>query len=109
MKPHKCPVCLGNGHVANNAIAITAPLSKSCPACHGRCVLWEEDATEPTKEEEREFYRRAYSKTKMKPFTAEQANAIDLQINKLWAQDDPMVLCQDINEIKNWIQENTEK
>ena len=38
MKPHRCPVCDGEGKVSLD------PNGPPCPACHGTCVVWEPDA-----------------------------------------------------------------
>lgn len=40
VRPFRCPVCLGEGRVPHAQGTGTVALTKTCPACAGRCIVW---------------------------------------------------------------------
>ena len=41
-KPYTCPVCYGSGVVPDRTLGGTtsAVLTRTCPGCHGACIVW---------------------------------------------------------------------
>jgi hypothetical protein len=48
-KPHKCPVCEGAGEVPDAQVGIGTAVTTfaACPACNGKCVVWEPELAIP--------------------------------------------------------------